>query len=217
MNKVMRYMVVGLMAAGVAVTSYAGNITVAAAAAQNTYLGDSLGNYTPAGWLIEFGTFSVAPVDNVLPNLANFTPWVAGSGFTGGAGGDFNIGGTADDTTPQNVKNQQIYLVAFNNASGVGYTELGVYYVNKASKPAWAFPDSANFPNDTTAIDIQDLLATPDGVSTALGTGAHIVWGSSAVLGDTYNQIRLAVVPEPSTVILVGLGLLGLVGLRRRK
>jgi len=214
MNKGIKYVIAGLVAAGVGLSSYAANIEVIAQAQSNTYLTDADGNYTPGGWLLELGTFASTPTDG-SSSLAGFS--VFGTGVTGNAGGDFNLNITSSDV---GFAHDQIYLVAFNAATQGAATEEGIYYVNDASQTKWRFPAATDDPANTL-FDVDAMFQASATANTALVSGGHIVFGSAAY-DETgpYTELRMATlspVPEPSSIMLVVVGLLGMVGLIRRR
>jgi len=57
-----------------------------------------------------------------------------------------------------------------------------------------------------------------NGTTGGLATGGQLIYGT---VGQDptgpYNMLKTQLVPEPSTWMLVGTGLLGLLGLRRRR
>jgi len=211
MKNGIKYLVAGLAATGLAVSSYA-NITVGWSTAKNSYITDNTGaaGYL-SGDLVEVGSFASAPTVG-SPSLAGFT--VYGTTLTG-TGGNVGIFSGSVNAPDAGFAHNQIYLVAFNNATGTvtpGVTQLGIFVVNDSTVPSWKFPATADIPN-STAIDLQDLFT---GNSGALVSAATVVYGSTGTDGGTYSLAELKVVPEPSTWMLVGTGLLGLLGLRRR-
>jgi PEP-CTERM motif len=210
MKNGIKYLVAGLVATGITVGSYA-NITVGGGTSQNTFMADASLNYL-SGDLIEIGTFATAPT-NGSPSLAGFTVFASTLTDTGGSAGVFSFSQTASDT---GFSHDQIYVVAFNNATGINPSQEGIYYVNDANNAAWKFPATADVPNSTT-IDMQDLFVS--GSSVSLKPGATIVFGGATVdNANADNALELAtIVPEPSTWMLVGTGLIGLLGLRRRR
>ena len=208
MNKWIKYLMVGAVAAGVALSSYGAAITVNSSAAVNTFLTLADGTYIPTAdpTVISIGTFASTPTDG-SSSLAGFTAFATTTINNGD--GSWSTSSTADEGI---FSHQQIDIVVQENT----VNQLGIFYVNMANNTTWKFPAGTDVQNFTT-MDLQDLLANPNGVNTSLATGAHIVWGSSAVTGDTFNQLRLAVVPEPSSIMLVAVGLLGMFGLMRRR
>jgi hypothetical protein len=209
MKNGIKYLVAGLVATGLTASASYAVITVNAGAAQNTFLSDSSVNYL-SGDLVEIGTFATTPTVGSA-SLAGFTVFGSTLTDTGGSAGVFSFGQTASDT---GFSHDQIYIVAFNNATGVNPTQEGIFYVGDASNSAWKFPATADVPN-STQVDIQDLFVS--GSSVSLKPGATIVYGGATVDAvNADNALELAVVPEPSTWMLVGTGLLGLLGLRRR-
>jgi hypothetical protein len=211
MKNGIKYLIAGLVATGMTVGAHAA-ITVNGGTALNTFLADNTGslNYLD-GKLVEIGSFASAPTVG-SPALTNFTVFGTTLTQSGASAGVFSFSKTASDT---GFLHLQIYVVVFNNATGVGATQEGIYLVDDTIKTNWKFPATADFPN-STSIDMQDLFVNGTGVT--LAPGASVVFGS--VERDAFNadnMVKLALVPEPSTWMLVGTGLMGLLGLRRRR
>jgi len=215
MKNGIKYLVAGLVATGLAVSSSYAVITVSYTAAGSSYVTDSTGaaNYL-SGDLVEIGAFTGTPTVG-SPSLANFTVFSSTITGSGPLAGSYAGGSTADAGA---FSHAQIYLVVFNQATAnvvPGTTQLAIADVAFASDPAWKFPANADIPN-TTAFDLDELFN--GGTVGTLGTGATVYWGSTGTDGGSYNLLQTVVVPvpEPSTYVLVGTGLLGLLGLRRR-
>jgi hypothetical protein len=212
MKNGIKYLVAGLVATGITVGAYA-TITVNANTAFNAFVTDNTGanNYL-SGDLVEIGSFASAPTVG-SPSLAGFT--VFGSTLTGTGASAGVI--SAALTGPDGVwTHNQIYLVTFNAATVGAATQEGIFDVGDASNSKWKFPATADTLN-TTSIDVQDLFLA--GGSASLATGAQVVFGGVGT--DPSGPFSLAetatIVPEPSTWMLVGTGLIGLLGLRRRR
>jgi hypothetical protein len=226
MKNGIKYLVAGLVATGLAVSSSYASVTVSWATGNFTYLSDSGGAATDgsqlaAGDLLEIGTFAVAPVGvtlaTVQATLASFE--VFGSGTINNGIGAFNI--VSANTAAPLFTGQQIYLVTYNASTKLLATQAGIFYADDTMVTSWKMPaDSATA---STIIDPFSLFGADDGVSATLGPAGHVVYGGTAFDGSggpgaSYTLLDTAsIVPEPSTWMLVGTGLIGLLGLRRRR
>jgi len=222
MNRGIKYLVMGLAATGLAMSSYATGNTVA-----NWSAGDVTGvalqgttNGIAAGSFIEIGVFTVAPTLGSA-SLANFVPFATST--SDGSGGQPNgfwntITSSANDA---NYATLQAYIVAFNTPTAGAATQEGIYSLGagNSASGSWVFKHGTDIPNFISP-DIEQLLTGPGTAGNALVPQAQIVYGSGPVFDsvDSFSFLQLkSIVPEPSTYMLVGTGLLGLLGLRRRR
>ncbi|HXI85220.1 MAG TPA: PEP-CTERM sorting domain-containing protein [Verrucomicrobiae bacterium] len=209
MKNGIKYLFAGVMATGIAMSSYGAAITVNWGTALNTFIASTVSplNYLD-GDLVEVGTFAVPPTIG-SPSLANFT--VFGTTLTG-TGANAGIVSGSKTGSDAGFAHNQIYMVAFNNATGVGASLETIFFVNDANNPNWRFPASSDFPN-SCSIDLQDMFTGAN--NGTLAPGATITWGTKTVdPSGPYNVI--AMIPEPTTWTLVGTSLLGLLAFRRR-
>jgi len=205
MNNGIKYTAVALLAAGLAASTYAaGNIEVDWSASDVT--GVALANGTPIDntALIEIGNFSGA-ANTALTGFHAF----ATDGSTIGTGGQPNgfwnaVLSVASDSS---FAHTTIYLVVQNHG------QQGIF-----SDSQWEFPANGDIPNQIS-IDVENLVDNPGSPSATLDPTANIVQGGFLPQNtDTYSYLLLqAPVPEPSSIALVVMGLLGGIGLIRRR
>jgi hypothetical protein len=204
MNKGIKYLAVAMLAGAVAASTYAANIFVTWSAADVTgiALADGI-TPLPVGSLIEVGVFSGA-ANTALTGFNVFASSTVPATYGGGFWDP--IPSVADEAL---FATKQLYIVA---QSG---TQQGIF-----SSTTWIAPHSTDNPN-SIPIDIEALI-TPGTEGTAGNTllgSAVIVQGGGPVfhVGSSYLTLAQTVVPEPSSIALVAVGLLGMVGLIRRR
>jgi hypothetical protein len=217
MKNGIKYLIAGLVATGLTVSSSYAVITVTANALNTSFVADNTGslNYLQ-GDLVEIGAFSSAPTVG-SSSLSNFTAFASSLTGVGPLDGTYSISGTSASAGA--FSHAQIYLVVFNAATAGAATQEAIVDVNDTDNATWKFPADADVPNSTT-FDLDTLFSAPTSGST-LAVGGQLVYGTVGFDSTGPNAIletqALTIVPEPSTYVLVGTGLLGLLGLRRRR
>jgi len=199
--KSIKYIVAAAVVAGLATASYA-TVTVNYGSEASTFFSDQSGSYEATTF--ELGTFATAPTQG-SSSLTGFSSFGSDTISDGAISGGFT--GTAGAT----FGHDQIYLVAF----GPG-TQIFIGDVSDTVNAAWKFPADADVITSTT-IDLGDFAAAGGG-TTVLNPGASVIFGQVAVdPSGPYTLLETFAVPEPSSIALVVLGLLGGVGMIRRR
>jgi fibronectin-binding autotransporter adhesin len=70
---------------------------------------------------------------------------------------------------------------------------------------------------DAGTLIITNNTALPDGTNLTVGTNATLIFDFAAAGSPITNSAAAAAVPEPSTLVLVGVGAIGLIGYRWRR
>jgi hypothetical protein len=211
---------------------YAAGAGIALGADDTTYFGLANSNALPAGDAVEMGEFSISDVQiaalmsggsvsaaNYATLLADFIPLNStpsqpiGTGTGGDAG---SIGATFTGSNPT-FASGAIHLLVVNAITPAAATQVGVF----TGTALWAFP--ANMASGSASIDTDNALTAPligsYAASLNAATDGYAFDSDSGNDFGTIAALQLApitIVPEPSTYLLVGTGLLGLLGLRRR-
>jgi hypothetical protein len=200
-------------------------LTVAAlpAAAQTVYSNGPINGNVDA-WTINFGfivsdTFNVANSGTTITG-ANFGIYLfpgdtltsAELSITSGEhGGTSYFDQTVNFTTVSCQTNQFGYVVCNENTAFNGPTlNSGTYWLNlqNASVPSGdpVYWDQNSGPSSASENEVGTI---PSESFTVLGTSASTTTGTSTTTTGT--------VPEPSSIMLLGSGIVGLVGMLRRK
>ena len=185
----------------------------------------------PDNSFVRVGFFDIT--DGVIAQNAGNTPFLDshfvqfGSARIGDNVGDLNghfasSSQNNSGSTGLNLAGRQIYLWAFASADNssaaaslLTATHQGIFYIDMAVDPDWAFPVEEPVPQNTT-IDLSDL--TLAGNPATLRSGAHVVvgefpGGTSSATGAPNFAL---VVPEPSSVALAFAGATAVLIRRRR-
>ena len=164
----------------------------------------------PQGDLIEIGITSASQATlnsatTATQLAANFT--IVAAGFVGDTVGLPGTFAESTATPGAGFFSKQIYLLAFNANAPAGATQAGVF-----TDTSWLFP-----PTDTAGTSIIDL--GDSGVTAQVGSLASGTVVGSGLDGTDAGALKggYTVVPEPSSIVLVALGLLGGLGVIRRR
>lgn len=153
--------------------------------------------------------FTFDTVTGVRDAAATTTYNVGGTiaGKLGGSGSDNSAVGAPTNADFFNGKN--VYVWIFNGSTIGAATQMGLY----DSPGVWTFPTNASGVGDT--VNLSSLPATTVlAVTGSVGGPVGTVTSSGGPGG--FGVIQLAGVPEPSTVFLSALGLVGMASRRRR-
>lgn len=187
-------------------------------AVDNTALTYEDGTPAPSSTLIFIGEFLLDDAQ-VTANIANWLDAdfrnanmrIFGSGVAATSAGNtpglFQL--QSDNDNPI-FAGKPIGLLAVD----VGAQQVGAY---KSTLSSWVFPTDADT-EGTTAIDIQQLITNDAQALFLIGAPG----GGGGTTGDFggfifQSSVRMETIPEPTTAVLVGMSLLGVVAIRRRK
>lgn len=137
------------------------------------------------------------------------------------------VAGWSDDGTAQG------WIGQFVSGSGTilsNATDWEVYLTCKDIDDGGAAPTAATFQDDIAGAswgaitNYRDNGASPWGTIASIDSNADWIWGSAMQPGSGYGEYQVfrtqvppAPVPEPATMLLLGTGLIGLAGLRKKR
>jgi len=205
--KSIKYIVAALAVAALATASYA-TVTVNWSSGVDTYISGSGGASDYLTGSDELGVFTGTPsVGDFVPLAATVDLGLADGviGGTGAASATFTAGSNG---------HLQLGFAAFGSGADAGEEFLG--YVSDTNNGSWKLPADTDLTPSTT-FDIQTFFAQTGGSAT-LAPGAVVLLGSVGLdtsVSPAYQLLEA--VPEPSSIALVVLGLLGGIGLIRRR
>ena len=210
MNKMKKMSVALIVALAMNSGHAALTITGATASSYNFALSD--GNILSNGAIFQIGYYDRAVTSASFSGLSSAsafeTGWTSLASSTANA---FETPGlrsaTADLATGINTyEGKSIVMLVFNASTISGSTQVGVF-----SNSSWIVPVNPTGITPTDyAFDVSDVGTQALFGSLSLGTGAYAAEG-------VVNSARLNVIPEPSSVSLLALGVAGLVALRARR
>lgn len=203
------YIAVAIIATFVAASAHAQEQVEYGATADHILNPD--GNTAADGDAVLLGTWAPGfdfTANNTFSSLsAAFTQFDT---TTLGTGGFVNTGQFIKDVVLTNptFNGKQLYIWVFNNANPMNANAWAIVTNNTT---AWTVPTTAG---DFTAIDMSDngAFVPPGALGVAVFNASNP--GAGGVLSQ--NDWKMTMVPEPSTYMLLGMGAVGMLTLRRR-
>lgn len=173
------------------------------------------------GSAISSFSYSNSQVTPVLTILSSVTASPNNHGFSAGNSvgmNGWNGGASYFQFTLDSTGYQGLILAWAGNRSGTGPTNITVRY--SSTGVGGTFTDFSNFTAPANTATTQNLSSV-----TALDNNPNVVFRivgvDAAAAGtlkiDNFSIDAVSVIPEPSTVMLVGAGLLGMLAIRRRR
>jgi hypothetical protein len=180
---------------------------------EGTTGGGEFGVAKSSGGLELFRTFCLERYEYFTPGAAYIVSGISESAFLGGVGG----GLTGDPLDPRTA-----YLYTQFRAgtlSNYDYTSNSSAHILDANSLQWAF---WLFEQEIATVTDAQALAWISEAETAIANGTWSGLGNVRVINlvdalGNRKQDQLVMVPEPSTLLLLGAGLLGLGILGRKK
>jgi len=206
-------------------------------AIDSNYLALSNGQMLPSGDLVELGQFSISDANlSALANGGTFTPATFATlnsdfvpltgGTSSGTAGSATVSGYAGAMDVTFTGNNSafaggpMYLLVYNAATAGAATQVGVFRgPGTAGSGGWSFPSSmatGSSGSDLDTANVSPLIGTYT-ANSAVDNGWNDNVGNGYPNVNTFNLDRVVSVPEPSSIALVVMGLLGGFGLIRRR
>jgi len=123
-------------------------------------------------------------------------------------GGDFELVTDVASNILQGAIGAPLGILVYANAGGTGNHILITSSVQTVPSPNWPTPPSSAVVMEPDATDPTYTVSGNGGITTSLNGGVD---------GNPGYWILPNVIPEPSSITLVGFGLLGAVGMMRRR
>lgn len=178
----------------------------------------------PIGGLLLLGNFPtlsdaevIALGANPVALTNNFAIWASSTIGTGTSTDPDGVGSfQATSISPgTGFFSEQAYLIVFNTGNPLTATQVGVFKgptTGNSNGDPWIFPASDEAVPPVFTVD--DFTSATGVLIGSFGIGTfNSPWSGN----NGINALALEVIPEPSTWLLVGSGLVGLALLRRRK